>query len=385
MKIKIRYDNLQEAERNSAEEAIGKIREAVESILPRMDPDLQRLEGHIRKASKGHLYGVSLRLHLLSVTLVFRKEATGFADLLAEARHALVRQVRRHLDHLHHFHAWRKQVRRDLFAELKVIEEDAQRRECRDLFFEVIEHHLDVVWSYASRELAYREANGDLPAGALSLRDAVDAILLAGVEAFENRPPNMDIKDWLLQLSIRTLDAQARQIANTKLADAVALDENPPLLSSDPTEADQEFYEFNQPDDAPTLETLIPYPEMESTEEHYAEHEVARFLHSAIAELPSLWRHALVLVHVDELPEEVVVEILGISPVELTDILVDARRYLKARLADRPDAKALRSDAALNVALHNSDFAKPNEDTQELIVSRHRGTSTTDGKPHSAR
>lgn len=383
MKIKIRYDNLQEADRNCAEEEIGKIRDAVARVLPRMEPDLQRLEGHIRKAAKGHRYDVSLRLHLPSTTLVFRKETTDFAALLAEARDALIRQVRRHLAHLRHFHTWRKQVRRDLLAKHKAIEEDTQRRERRDLFFEMIEHHLDLVWNYASRELAYREANGDLPTGALSLRDAVDAILLNGVEAFEKRPPNMDIKDWLLQLSIRTLDAQARQIGNTKLADAVALDENPPSTPTDPTEADQEFYEFFQPDDVPTLETLIPYPESGSTEDHYAEHEMARALHSAIAELPSLWRHALALVHIDELPEDVVVEILGISPVELTDILVDARRYLKARLADRPDAKKLHSDAALDAALCGNSLRKPNTDAQHLIASQYRGAFTTSSNPQA--
>lgn len=383
MKIKIRYDNLQEADRNCAEDEIGKIRDAVARVLPRMEPGLQRLEGHIRKAAKGHRYAVSLRLHLPYATLVFRKETTDFAALLAEARDALIRQVRRHLAHLRHFHTWRRQVRRDILAKHKAIEEDTQRREHRDLFFEMIEHHLDLVWNYASRELAYREANGDLPAGALSLQDAVDAILLNGVEAFEKRPPNMGIKDWLLQLSIRTLDAQSRQIRNTKLADAVALDDNPPSSSTDPTEADQEFYEFFQPDDAPTLETLIPYPETGSTEDHYAERETALALHAAVAELPSLWRHALALVHIDELPEDVVVEILGISPVELTDILVDARRYLKARLADRPDANKLQSDTALDAALRGNSLREPNADAQHLIASRYRGTCTTSSNPQA--
>lgn len=383
MKIKIKDDNLQEVERNSAEEAIGKIRDAVVRLLPRMDPDLQRLEGHIRKAVKGHRYGVSLRLHLPSATLVFRKEATDLAALLAEGREALVRQVRRHFAHLRHFQSWRKQVRRDIHAEHKAIEANAQRRESRELFFEMIEHHLGLVWHYAARELAYREANGDLPAGALSLRDAVDAILLAGLEAFEKRPSKMDVKDWLLQLSIRTLDAQAREIANTKLADAVALDENPPSLPTDPTQADQEFYEFFQPDAAPTLETLIPYPGIGSTEDDYAEHEMAHALHSAIAELPSLWRHALVLVHIHELPEEAVVEILGVSPVELTDILVDARRYLKARLEDWPGAKELQSDTALNAALRKSGFTKPSEDAEDLIASQYRETSTADAPPRA--
>ncbi|MCA0906052.1 hypothetical protein LCM27_06540 [Ruegeria marisrubri] len=383
MKIKIRYDNLPEADRNCAEEEIGKIRDAVSRVLPRMEPDLQHLEGHMSKAAKGHRYAVSLRLHLPSATLVFRKETTDFAALLAEARDALIRQVRRHLAHLRHFHTWRRQVRRDILAKHKAIEKDAQRRAHRDLFFEMIEHHLDLVWNYASRELAYREANGDLPAGALSLQDAVDAILLNGVEAFEKRPPNMDIKDWLLQLSIRTLDAQSRQIRNTKLADAVALDDNPPSSPTDPTEADQELHEFFQPDDAPTLETLIPYPETGSTEDHYAEHEMALALHSAVAELPSLWRHALTLVHIDELPEELVVEILGISPVELTDILVDARRYLKARLSDRLDAKGLHNDGALNAALRKSSFRKPGADARQLIASRYRPTFATHDNPQA--
>lgn len=384
MKIKVKYDHLEQTERNSAEEAVSKIRDAVESLLPHMEDDAKRLEGRIHKAAKGHRYNISLRLHLPSTTLVFRKEGTNFAGLLAEARDALVSQTRRHLDRLRHYHTWRQKARRDIIAQHKAIDEDALRREHRALFFKLIEDHLDLLWSYASRELAYREANGDIQAGVLPLRDAVDAILLAGVQAFEKRPPKMDVKDWLYQLTIRTLDAQARQIATTKVADALSLDETPPEPSTDPTEADQEFYEFFQPDDAPTLEALIPYPAAGSPEEHYADYEVARTLHAAIAALPSLWRHALVLVHIEEVPEDEVVEILGISPTELTEILVHARRCLKAWLADRPDAIELLGDAALNEALRKSDFTKQNEDTKELIASQYLGTSATDSTPHPA-
>lgn len=372
MKIKIKYDNLDPAERKLAEEAIGKIRDAAARILSNTEPDLQRLEGHVRKFEKGHRYEVTLQLHLPSTTLVVHGEKTDFAALLAELREDMIRRVRRRLARIQHYREWRKSARRDRLAEHLSGDEGDKVKRRHELFFDLIEKHLDTIWTYAWRELAYLEATGDLPPGALSVRDAVDAILVAGARTFEEKPAEFDLTDWLYRLCVETLQSEARRIARAVPADAVSLNEEPPEPATDPTEADQEFYEFYQPDDLPTLEDLIPFPDVNTPEESYATREIAVAVHRAIAELPARWRHAVVLVYLENLPEERVVEILGISPVELADILKHARRFLRARLADRLDRPESGSDADLSIGFEATGTASPSAKARERIVSHFR-------------
>lgn len=381
MKTKVKYENLEPADRKRAEHTIAKIRDAVARILPNMEPDLQRLEGHVRRAAKGHRYSVNLRLHLPSTTLVVQGEDTDFAALLAEARDDLTRQARRHLARLQHYRAWRKWSRRDRFAEQMSGDEATRLRRRHELFFDLIEKHLDQVSTYAWRELAYLEAAGDLPAGALSVGEAVDAILVAGAQSFEDKPSEFDVSDWLYRLCVETLNREARQLARAAPAEAVSLNEDPPEPATDPTEADQEIHEFYQPDDLPTLEELIPLPDEDAPEDSYAAREAAIALHRAIAELPALWRHAIVLVHLENLPEERVVDILGISPVELDDILTDARRFLKVKLADRLGRAEESSDADLQAGLGATGRASPGAQARDRIAAHFRSTVTRSEDP----
>lgn len=378
MKTKIKYENLTSAERDLADESVAKICDAVARKLPGMAPDLQRLEGHIRKSQKGHLYSASLRLHLPSTVLIVKAERTDLAELFSDARNDLSRQVRRHVARLRHYYELRRHARRDRFAEHMAIDKDERLRRLRAEFFEAVEGHLDLLWNYAWRELSYMAANGDLPPGALSLSDAVDAILLSGALKYEKRPPETNLKDWLYRLCVETLEQEARQISRAIPAKSLALDADVPEPAVDPTEADQEFHEFYQPDDAPTLENLIPFPDEGSAEDVYTKYEIARALHRAMADLPTVWRQAIVLVHLEELPEDRVVEILAISPVELSDILVGARRFLKMKLAHSLDVGEQQEDVSLDDALRATKSVKTNQNAREEIASRYRQDTRQD-------
>ena len=85
---------------------------------------------------------------------------------------------------------------------------DAAEAERRQLFFDLIEDHLDTVYDTVRRELTYLECSGSVPEGYLSVRDLVDATILKGLERFEQRPTEFSIGDWLLKLAFETIEAE---------------------------------------------------------------------------------------------------------------------------------------------------------------------------------
>lgn len=343
MKTKFAFETLYPAERDRAERKLASLVEGLSSReLARVPADLVRLEAHLERHENRNLYRASLRLSLPSGTVFADEEAAEMDVALNEAVRELERQVRRHMDKVRRDHHWRQTRRRERMEALRQPPADVQTQERRQLFFDLIEEHLDRVWTYAWRELRYLEASGSIPAGALTVEDAVDAILAEGAKRFEERPTEFSVDEWLLKLTVETLEAEARRVARSLPADALSLEEEAPEPATDPTEADQEFYEFYQPDDAPRLEDILPYPQAESPEAELEEREEALAVHRALSQLPQRWRHALALVFIEEMPRDRAAAILGTTEGALGEMIDRALAVLRAKLADeRTEAETL--------------------------------------------
>ncbi|MFC3303645.1 RNA polymerase sigma factor [Parvularcula lutaonensis] len=273
---------------------------------------------------------------------------------LNEAAKELERQARRHMEKVRREYHWQQTRRRQRMEALRQPPADVQAQERRQLFFDLIEQHLDRVWTYAWRELRYLEASGSIPAGALSVEDAIDAILAEGAKRFEERPTEFSVDEWLLKLTVETLEAEARRVARTLPADALSLEDEVPEPATDPTTADEEFYEFYQPDDAPRLEDVVPYPQAHSPEAELEEREEALAVHRALSQLPQRWRHALVLSFIEDMPRDRVASMLGVTEKELGEMIDRALTVLRAKLLDdQVDSEAL-SDGRVADHLRNT-------------------------------
>lgn len=335
MKTRFTFENLTDPERAAAEKQLNELLKAIEKRLEKVHPELRRLDGHVERLRKGKRVHASLRLFLPFGTLVAKREDHGDVKTIVDAVcDDLVRQIERRLSDVRHEQEFRRKERRARLEEMQRPPRDAVEAERRKLFWELIEPHLEKVWNYAARELGYLEASGALPVGALSLQDTVDAILLEGLKRFEKKPTEFSADEWLYQLAVETLERESRKLARARPRDALSLEALPPEPAEEPTEKDSEFWEFYQPDDAPRLEDLVPYPEAETPEEEVVRRETELALHRALAALPQRWRHALMLVHAEEVDPERAAEILGMSKGALEQMLERARDVLRARLAD---------------------------------------------------
>jgi DNA-directed RNA polymerase specialized sigma24 family protein len=121
----------------------------------------------------------------------------AFADL----RH----RVDRHVARLKHESEFKRPARRRRIGAPLPPARDAAEAGRRQLFFGLIEDHLDTVYDAVRRELTYFECSGSVPQGYLSVRDLVDATILKGLERFERRPMRFSVGDWLTQLAFETI------------------------------------------------------------------------------------------------------------------------------------------------------------------------------------
>jgi RNA polymerase sigma factor (sigma-70 family) len=211
---------------------------------------------------------------------------------------------------------------------------DKAEADRRALYFDLIEDHLDTLYDTVRRELTYLECSGSVPEGYLSVRDLVDATILKGLERFQDRPTAFSVGDWLTQLALESIEAEARAARRAVPEDAASLDVEPEAPAEEPTEADQEIFEFYQADEVLRLEDLVSDRTAVDPEAATERHETALALHRAIGDLPTLWRRVLFLVDLGGAAPERAARVLGLSRDEMLRILDATRAYLRQKLQD---------------------------------------------------
>ncbi|GIX14708.1 MAG: hypothetical protein KatS3mg118_2667 [Paracoccaceae bacterium] len=147
-----------------------------------------------------------------------------------------------------------------------------------------------------------------------------------------------------MRLAYETIEAEARAARRALPDDAASLEHAPEAPAEEPTEADQEMFEFYQPDDVPVLEDLVADTDAADPEAEALRHEAQLALHRAMAALPALWRRVLTLCDVEERRPEEAAAILGLSEAETARIAVAARDFLRQKLVEAGLADAAGPD-----------------------------------------
>jgi hypothetical protein len=96
------------------------------------------------------------------------------------------------------------------------------------------------------------------------------------------------VGDWLTQLAFETIGEEARAARRVVPENAASLDAAPEQPAQDPTETDQELFEFHQPDEVLRLEDLVGDGTATDPESALDRHETALCLHRALSALPAL-------------------------------------------------------------------------------------------------
>lgn len=333
MKVIKAFRNLDRHGRQRAPEVIDEEAAQVEKRLTRFPEDLVHLEVTVTQTRGKKRLLASLRLGLPSGVIAAREEGFEIEPVLHKAFADLRHRLEHHLAHLKGDWQWKRPSRRARIGALLPPARDKAEAERRELYFDLIEDHLDDVYNQVRRELTYVESNGEVTPGRLSVGTLVDATVLKGLETFENRG-EFSTGDWLRKIALETVEAEARAARESIPAGTATLDREPEVPAEEPTESDQERFEFYQPDDVLLLEDLIPGDTGEEALDEVEQHELSRALHRAVAGLPALWRNAVAFVDIDEMPVADAAAVLGLSEPELEKILDMAQAYLRAKLEE---------------------------------------------------
>ena len=332
MKVISAFRNLDRHGQQRAPEVIEEEVRQLEPHLARFREDLVRLEVVVSQTRGKTRIQVSLRLQLPSGVIAVQEEGFEIEPVLRKAFADLRHRVDRHVARLKHEPEFKRPARRRKIGALLPPARDAAEAERRALYFGLIENHLDTVYDAVRRELTYLECSGSVPAGYLSVRDIVDATILKGLYRFERRPTEFSVRDWLTQLAFETIEAETLAARRAVPEDAAPIDAAPEAPAGEPTESDEEMFEFYQPDDVLLLEELIADDGGDDPETAVAKRQDALFLHRAIAGLPALWRRVLFLVDLNATPLEKASSVLGIAEDDVTRIVQLARDYLRDKL-----------------------------------------------------
>lgn len=334
MKVIRAFRNLDRHGQQRAPEVIEEEVQQLEPHLVRFSEDLVRLEVVASQTRGKTRIQVSLRLQLPSGVIAAQEEGFEIEPVLRKAFADLRQRVDRHVARLKHESEYKRPARRRRIGAPLPSARDAAEADRRQLFFDLIEDHLDTVYDTVRRELTYLECSGSVPAGYLSVGDIVDATILNGLNRFERRPTEFSVRDWLTQLAFETVEAEAQAARRAVPEDAASIYVAPEAPAGEPTESDEEMFEFYQPDDVLLLEELVADDGGDDPETAVAKRQDALAFHRAIAGLPALWRRVLFLVDLNDTPLETASSVLGIPEDDVTRIVQSARDYLRDKLRD---------------------------------------------------
>ncbi len=334
MKIRFSYRKIDKNEKKQLKELVARGEESLEPLLSNYDPEAVVLDGAIEKHAKRQLYRARLKLHLPHKTLAAVEESDSAASCLNGVFAELRRQLERYKHLSRNDHLWKRPRRRAQLRSLLKESTTTDEQEMRRSFMNLVRPHLEELYHFIRRELAYHQALEDLSPADAGPDEILDSTLVRAYERFPQRPEHLELLPWLTSLALEVIgeEMEAHRVRERR----VATEEREPETPMDVTDGiDTEIYEFYQPDEVIRLEDVIPNPESPIPEEAEALLERNLLVQEVLALLPRRWRQALVLVDVHEMQETEVAGILGCSQDELAEMRRCAERFMREWLAQR--------------------------------------------------
>ncbi|KGJ11897.1 sigma-70 family RNA polymerase sigma factor [Paracoccus versutus] len=364
------FRNLDRHGQQRAPEVIEEEVRQLEPHLGRFREELVRLEVVASQTKGKTRIQVSLRLQLPSGMIAAQEEGFEIEPALRKAFADLRHRVDRHVARLKHEPEYKRPARRRRIGAPLAPARDAAEAERRQLFFDLIEDHLDTVYDTVRRELTYLECSGSVPAGYLSVGDIVDATILKGLARFEDRPSEFSVGDWLKRLAFETIEEESRAARRAVPEDAASIEAEPEAPAEDPTEADQAMIEFYQPDEVLMLEDLIADDGGTDPETEVDRHKIAMALHRAIADLAPVERRVLYRMYLEDATIAETADLFGLTETEVAEIAENAGATLRARLAEAGSVRDPSGRAPIEREIaHTQRLPQPIEDRRRLAAA----------------
>jgi len=223
----------------------------------------------------------------------------------------------------------------------------------RETFFAAATRHLNELYEFVRRQLAYFEASGDLAPGEITApEDVIDAVLVRAYREFVKAPGERDIGKWLMELANEHLQREVRRLQTERRRHLPIEKDIPEVPPAEEVKTlGEEILDFYQPDEDLKLEDIFPEYDVSTPEDFVAaEEELVQCVNAALAAMPEEQRKAFNLHHREGLTLEELGEVLDKNTAEIEDLLEYTRRHLRQHLIESGCTFIVKGDIAPRAA-----------------------------------
>ena len=293
-------------------------------------PELVHLKGSLEENSARAGTTVSLNLRLPSGQMAVQQSASSPTLAIKSAFDDLLNQVRRHKDLLRHSHHWNRRG-------------SANGRRVHEVPFEqtiaavppltassddirsFVNANFRRLRMYVEREIAFREASGQLEPELLIWDEVLDEAVARALDESHEKPDRIGIEPWLYRLAIRAMDEFEASLAEeTQDVHLETMRTRRNELASD-----EPRLQFHQPDDSMTTESSIPDRRVATPEEIAYSDEMIALVQYGLHAAARQDREAFILYAIEGFSLDEIAAITDRSAAQVEQSIRAAREKLK--------------------------------------------------------
>ena len=296
-------------------------------------PDLVSLHGTVDENPKLGLH-VGLNLRLPSGQMASSADGPTEAAAVKKAFEDLIEQLTKHKNQLRRRHKWprrriavenpRPQLQvpfEETFA--AVMPETVSGQDITTY----VDANLPRLRRWVDRELRFRINNGQIRDGELRADEVIDEAIANALDDRTEKPEKVRLEPWLYHLAGRAINRLLQQ--NYGDDGSVPLESVPQRTALEAPGDDENYAQFNQPDDAMTQEGLIGDPRLANPEQIAQNDEMVAMIEMALREAKPQDREAFILYTMEGFTTQEIAVIASRKPEEVRASITTARDHVR--------------------------------------------------------
>ena len=172
-------------------------------------------------------------------------------------------------------------------------------------FATLVRHHLKPLFNFVRREIAYREAIGDLAYGEVGVGEVVDEVLARAAQQAARDGAKRNVRAWLIKLALDQVKAAVRR-SRSERARRISIEADVP--ETPPTQQvstlGDEILDFYEPDEDWKVADVVRDRDVPTPEQALESRELQQYIGRTLAQLPRAWRLAFTLRYLARPPSE---------------------------------------------------------------------------------
>ncbi len=314
------------------EKLINQQAEKLGRYLQVFRPELVHLKGIVEENSVRQGILVSLNLRLPSGQFASQESSSTVVSAVKTAFDGIVEQVKKHKQLLRNEHKWprRRGPQRAVIGTVP-FEETVAAVKPQLISDADVSAYIDVNFPrlkrYIERELQYREDQGQLVPGQITVNDVVSETISNALGENPDKPERMKLEPWVHRLAAQAIDRLSSD--GTDEGD-IPLERSHGQQNVHAT--DEAVLQFHQPDESLSEENFIPDPAANNPEELAARRELISLVETTLRDAGRNEREAFIFYTVEGFTVDEIADITNHTVEEVRAAIRTAREHLQRAL-----------------------------------------------------